>query len=99
MENYETETLEVNESVFIGKRGEKLSITDSHLMLESPKELLLIHLSSISFHCEKHGKWYHVRIATGDNVDLADLKSSRCLIILKADETRRLMGILRASRN
>ncbi len=97
MENPEIETIELKTYVFVGKKGERLTITQSQLVLETAKEILLINLRSIaSFFCEKRGKFYKIRISSRSDADFVDVKSARSLLLLKAEDTRKLMFILKS---
>ncbi len=99
MNYYETETTEPNEHVFIGKRGERLTITESQLVLETAKRVLIINLKLIvSFICEKHGKYFKIHICSRRDVDFADVKVARNLLLLKAEDTEKLTKILKSIR-
>lgn len=99
MVNQVFQSEETNEFIFTGKYGERLTVTKSQLLLESATEILLLSLRSIpGFFCEKHGKYYRVRISARCDSDLATLRSGRCLITLRLEETAKLMGILKSLR-
>lgn len=100
MSTYETEQVEIKEQVFVGKKGERLTVTRSLLILESAKELALIDLGSIAgFFCEKRGKYYKVRISSQSDDDPTHIKGSGYLLILKAEDTKKLFAVLKAFRN
>lgn len=99
MVNQVFQSEETNEFIFTGKYGERLTVTKNQLLLESKKEILLISQRSVpGFFCEKYGKYYRIRISARCDSDLVSLRSGRCLITLRLDETVKLMRTLKSLR-
>lgn len=99
MSNQESQMSEQKEYVFAGKRGERLTISPSQLLFETKREILLINLRSIpSFFCEKSGRYYKIRISSRSDSDITNLKSMRSLMLLKAEDTKKLLAVLKIYR-
>lgn len=97
MDNVETEIIDSEQHVFIGKHGERLTVLKSQLMLETAKGILLINLRSVaSFFCKKQGKFYKICFSSRSDADFADIKSVRSLLLLKAEDTQKLMSVLKS---
>lgn len=84
---------------FIGKKGERLVISDGTFTLSTKTSIYVLRLSLIAgVYCEKRRSYYEVRIfADVQNTVSAAARSARCLITLKAEDTKRLIAVLQAA--
>lgn len=100
MTDYEVQNETINEKVFKGKSGERLTLTQNHLMFENAKEILLIRIENIvGILCEKKGKYCRIKIGINQNVDLETLAADKYLIVLKMEEAKQLIEALKSVRS
>lgn len=99
MDFWETGSTDSNELYFVGKKGKRVTIIDSQIVIESTKDILLINLKSIAgFYCEKHGKFFKIRISSRSDADFSDVTASRGLISLSAEDTQKFLQIIKSKR-
>lgn len=92
--NYERER-EPERPTFIGKRGEGLTVTNSYLVLERAKGTFLINLDSVGLIFKKSGRYFKVYLSSRKDVDVLDWKTASYLLHLKAEDTKKLIEILK----
>lgn len=85
------------EREFIGKKGERLIISDGVFMLSKQSSVYVLRLSSIAgFYCEKRRSYYEVRIFSDVRETVSvDARSARCLITLKNEDAQNLIAVLK----